>query len=115
MLVDTNLLNNPQSALNYKSYLKSAEWHELRQKVLELQPVCRICGSANNIQVHHIDYLQYKLVPLCAKHHKEIHITKKGYRRGLNATRKMYHKLYAKERRRILYQKKHSIKVSKNI
>lgn len=53
--------------------------NEYREKCLEAKGrVCDICESDEDIEVHHIDGDRTNdrlenLIPLCAKHHKEIH------------------------------------------
>lgn len=64
---------------NYKKFLKSFEWHYIRNKVLKRDNyVCVYCGS-KAIQVHHKKYGVWgsekikDLISLCGKCHKKIH------------------------------------------
>ena len=56
-------------------------WTKVRLNHLALYPECRVCGSTQDPQVHHIRYrgkrglseLPGDLVTLCAEHHQELH------------------------------------------
>jgi 5-methylcytosine-specific restriction endonuclease McrA len=65
----------------YREYLKSNEWqHRRRQVLLRDAYVCRICGSEEDLHVHHLTYDRkfneplYDLVTVCEKCHKLIHL-----------------------------------------
>jgi len=65
---------------SYADYLSSTHWAEFRQKYfLSQRPkTCLVCGDGR-IQLHHVTYErlgQEKLkdvVPLCRKHHEDVH------------------------------------------
>lgn len=41
----------------YENYIDSAQWHELRKKIIELDGFCcRKCGSDKRLEVHHKNY-----------------------------------------------------------
>ena len=64
----------------YDEYLLSPEWRAKREKVLDEQGrMCCICGSTDNIHVHHTKYEEIDGVDvspcrvLCGECHKKIH------------------------------------------
>lgn len=68
-------------SLEYKEQLSNGSWQEKRLQIFNRDNFsCTICGSKQNIQLHHKDYLpdikpwEYPsdmLTTLCGKHHKE--------------------------------------------
>ena len=65
---------------NYDEYINSVEWEEKRQLRLRMDGFrCHKCGSAINLQVHHITYerlgneLMGDLITLCRNCHKRLH------------------------------------------
>jgi tRNA/tmRNA/rRNA uracil-C5-methylase (TrmA/RlmC/RlmD family) len=60
-------------------YLNSPHWRALRASKLALKPVCELCGSSRNIQVHHSNYRLIfdvttdDLVTLCEFCHQDEH------------------------------------------
>lgn len=40
----------------YKRYLRSEQWKALRARVILRDKYCRVCGSPNALQVHHVFY-----------------------------------------------------------
>lgn len=72
-----------------KEIVRSYARSYVKQGYLRKQP-CEVCGSENNIEMHHEDYSKPLLVKwLCRKHHMEIHkVVKSGYDTGYN-TRKL--------------------------
>lgn len=65
---------------NYESYIRSSAWQMLRDKmVYDYDGKCYMCGTKDNIRVHHITYLHLgdehhsDLIPLCADCHKKLH------------------------------------------
>ena len=72
--------------LYYKEYLKTEWWKHLRKMALERDKYqCQLCGSAKNIQVHHISYENLgceeeidDLVCLCSKCHSAVHTKDMG-------------------------------------
>lgn len=66
--------------INYYKYIESDEWYELREKCFERDEyVCRLCGSSENLQAHHLSYERLgmnelsDLVTLCRKCHQAVH------------------------------------------
>lgn len=56
---------------------RGSQWKKTRDSAIKRQPFCALCGTFNNIQVHHIvpfrltkDNSKNNLVSLCVKHHK---------------------------------------------
>jgi len=60
-------------------YLKSEHWKELREKKLNINPICEKCGSDKRVEPHHLNYKNLydvqleDLRSLCRKCHKYIH------------------------------------------
>jgi 5-methylcytosine-specific restriction endonuclease McrA len=42
--------------MEYKEYLKTEHWKEIRSKKKIKKHHCAICGSKENLQVHHLNY-----------------------------------------------------------
>ena len=67
--------------INYKSYLKSSHWKQLREVALFRDKVCKKCGSSIYLQVHHKSYKNRgdfwkeidDLIVLCRNCHKAEH------------------------------------------
>ena len=66
--------------INYKRYLRSEEWRKKREQVFNAYgKICSVCGSVNNLHVHHKTYERIgkerisDLQVLCSFHHAEIH------------------------------------------
>lgn len=64
----------------YSAYLKSETWKKKRLEAIERDGFqCRICGSAKNLNVHHLTYKQVPNEPLddlltvCEKCHSKLH------------------------------------------
>lgn len=65
----------------YEFYMKTERWKEKRKTRLLLDFFrCSICGTAKNLQVHHVNYenvgnenLEEDLVTLCRKCHAKVH------------------------------------------
>lgn len=64
----------------YYAYLKTERWKKIARKRIEKDNYnCTICGTAKNLQVHHITYENlfhenlYDLVTVCKGCHAEIH------------------------------------------
>lgn len=70
---------------NYKEYLGSSDWKEIRRTVLELDPLCILCSKQSEV-VHHIRYTpdvllglsNSRLAALCNKCHEKIEIEDDG-------------------------------------
>lgn len=67
---------------NYKKYLRSKEWIEVRKKAIKRDKgKCKLCGSKKSIQVHHLNYQHVfyerfyldDLLTVCDICHKKIH------------------------------------------
>lgn len=78
--------------LSYEDLLKTEEWREKRQKILNRDNnKCVYCGETHNLQVHHKYYSKYPngfrvypwnypddaLITLCDECHKKVHNKKK--------------------------------------
>ena len=78
--------------LSYEDLLKTEEWKEKRQKILNRDNnKCVYCGKTHNLQVHHKYYSKYPngfrvypwnypddaLITLCDECHKKVHSKKK--------------------------------------
>ena len=71
--------------MNYKSYLHTKHWREIRKKKLLKTPICQVCNNQTGLHVHHKKY-KYKgksilfkervedLITLCNSCHRLIHI-----------------------------------------
>lgn len=77
-------INKPYTtgSVNHEDYLQTDVWRELRDARLKLDNYqCRKCGSAINVEVHHIRYpaiwgtenVMTDLITLCASCHATIH------------------------------------------
>ena len=67
-------------AARNREYYESDEWKKKRRQKLKASGyTCELCGSAINLQVHHISYSHFgaepleDLIVLCAKCHKTLH------------------------------------------
>lgn len=64
---------------DYQQYLKSDHWQELRRKKLTLSPACELCGTTENLNVHHLKYGNLydikprQLMTLCRDDHFWVH------------------------------------------
>ena len=43
-----------QHKINTQQFRRGKDWEELRQQVLEEEPICRICGKSLSTEVEHI-------------------------------------------------------------
>lgn len=67
---------------DYKAYLQSDEWKRIREQALKRDGyTCRMCGTAINLRVHHVNYeyvgTEHELddvVTLCEECHSKVHI-----------------------------------------
>jgi len=63
----------------YTAYINSKAWREKRKEKLSIQNVCEICGSEENLHIHHNNYKNFKneqmkdLNVVCEKCHSDIH------------------------------------------
>jgi hypothetical protein len=69
-----------QKQKDYRVFLLSPFWQELRAKALVAYPKCDICGTSEQLEAHHISYPDnwYEttlndLVVLCDYHHRWVH------------------------------------------
>ena len=97
---DTAYRTSMQSFCNvehYKAYFNSkpkptpkvtSEWTKSRKMVVKLDGgACRVCGTRDNLHVHHIRYRGQpggtdevdNLITLCLEHHALVHTDKKLY------------------------------------
>ena len=72
----------------YEQYLKSPEWEAKRLRAMEEDGhKCCICGSADNLQVHHLNYKEFEgcdisqVRVLCRSCHEKVHAST-GYING---------------------------------
>jgi len=77
--------------MNYNKFLKSKEWNKTKDFLkLVSEKECYICGSVNNLQVHHLRYAtlnyedKYDLIYLCSHHHFLYHFPNKLEKRNLD-------------------------------
>lgn len=75
------------SNVNYSEYIQSPEWRERAEKVrAEYDNRCYICGSSDNLHVHHISYKRLgneserDVVCLCRDCHMKVHEIKDAVR-----------------------------------
>ena len=67
--------------MDYDEYLNEPHWHEVREKRLLIDNRrCAMCGTAKNLEVHHITYERLwnedvinDLITLCTSCHKKLH------------------------------------------
>lgn len=73
---------NLKAKLDYKEYLKSAHWQEIRRKywASNAEKSCHFCKSTKRLALHHkhgyrrmYEENQNHLVLLCAECHRELH------------------------------------------
>lgn len=80
----------PLKATDYYSYITSKKWAKRRRRYYATNPnVCKVCGSREDLQLHHISYENLgnepdkDLVPLCNLHHEAFHDTIGGSRKEM--------------------------------
>jgi len=84
---NTNATGNFCSRPCYEKWLcqtervsgRGSQWKKKRSGVISASPFCAMCGTKENLQVHHIvpfrltqDNSADNLIPLCVKHHKVV-------------------------------------------
>jgi len=92
----------------YNEYLKSDYWKKAKQRYSETNRLkeCLICGNKRYI-LHHQSYVRLgserpsDFIPLCQKHHEELHIFLKSHNGRLDCSRKYIRKYYHIGRREI--------------
>lgn len=83
------MITNTETAQEYQELLKSPEWMKRRNEIMKRDlNRCRVCGSAENLQVHHRqyhkmtrteefrkpwNYIERHLITLCHICHKRGH------------------------------------------
>lgn len=62
------------------------EEKQIYQQIVEEQPYCQLCGSTNNLHIHHVRYgacgrKTYigNLIRLCEPCHRKVHSSKKKW------------------------------------
>ena len=73
--------------MNEDDYMNiSPIWQKIRREKLRINPVCEICQSAYNLQIHHIRYPEIwgeeqpeDLMTVCDRCHIEIHKKTSAY------------------------------------
>lgn len=72
--------------LKYQKQLEQPEWKLKRKKILERDVVCQFCFSIENLQVHHLYYIDGNLaweypdealITLCENCHTDEHLYQK--------------------------------------
>lgn len=76
---------------DYRAYLRSPLWKSIRQRKIELDPVCYGCGRCDPaiIQVHHGKYTMDNLTgktladmyTVCSRCHRMCEVTRSGFKR----------------------------------
>jgi len=100
----TTLKKTIKKVDNYSSYLRSRHWKNFRGYILTLHKRCKICGTTENLEVHHKWYGTRKksvlyqesdddVAVLCKKCHDLYH---KEYDRATKANFKRFYDKYAK-------------------
>ena len=66
--------------IDFDEYMKSSMWREKREQILKRDGYkCTFCGTAKNLRVHHITYVNIPyekdedLITVCDKCHKKLH------------------------------------------
>ena len=86
---------------SYAAYLRSPHWLSVRKKYLAsgLPMVCYVCGTDQQIVLHHIDYLRIgaedirrDLIPLCKTCHRGVHSYMKAHRVRVESAHVAYRK-----------------------
>ena len=60
----------------HKKFLVRAHaGHKLREQIIKLKKCCEICGSIENLEIHHIEYINKEAYVqlLCRSCHKSLH------------------------------------------
>ena len=76
---DTYSIKHFYDSPEYKTYIKSAKWKKLREKILADRKVCEKCGSSKDLHVHHLRYKNFghetgeDLQVLCHECHCKVH------------------------------------------
>lgn len=74
----------------YKRYLKSDHWRDLRLRKFAQEPWCEVCGISQNRQAHHLRYKNLldcdlsDLMTLCDQCHKDLHLAQENLGWKLN-------------------------------
>lgn len=96
-LTDLTLKLN-MNKVQYREYLKSDHWKHLRRSKLKHKTRCGICGSRQNIQIHHLIYRNIydvktsDLRRLCGRCHQTVHELMKSGK--LKITSKSHHGIW---------------------
>ena len=98
---------------NYKKYLNSPLWEEIRSKKIREEAKCANCESQENLQVYHNVYTeetlkgasQYGLVVLCEKCPHSEYFTPKRKRRARRGKKKKQNWTTARKGRRTISRK----------
>lgn len=65
--------------VNYKAYIHSKAWQTKRRMMFALYDCCALCGSKENLQVHHLHYdtlgkeTAKDLAVVCLTCHEDLH------------------------------------------
>lgn len=107
----------------YKQYLQSKEWVDIRVSLIESRKCCERCGNRKGLQVHHKTYKNIfneepsDLELLCSgchqkEHFKPVKKIKTNYPSGLTLAQKVAHKKKKSFNKKI---RKHKLKVKLGI
>lgn len=74
-------VNDKRISPEYRRHLQSDYWHEVRERVLLRDTKCMMCGSTENLEIHHMNgrYRFHErehpetLICLCQECHSWIH------------------------------------------
>ena len=70
--------------ITYQDYLQTEHWKSFRERILKKYKKCFICGRKDNLQVHHLTYVNLwkeedkDVIVLCGSCHQKVHFSKKG-------------------------------------
>lgn len=90
--------HKPDRRAEYKAYMKSDQWKEIRLVVLSRDHYTCLCCGDPATEVHHRSYSRRvldgldnsKLASICARCHTRIHFTDDNERRSRNETEQQY-------------------------
>ena len=90
--------------ITYEKYLQSDWWKEIKKKANKRKKSyskCQFCDTTHNIDLHHTSYKWIftnrelsVIIPLCRKHHYEVHEYAKKYKTSVRIATNELRKLY---------------------
>lgn len=96
--------------IQYREYLKSDHWQNLRRLKLKRKCQCGICGSNQNIQIHHLQYRNIydvkttDLRRLCGRCHTLVHELIKSGKLVVNS--RSHHGMWCQTKNAVKYHLK---------